>query len=247
MRVRGALPTLLVAACAAASAAPAAAEPVSGIHATLEQSFTTTKPGTPSGFTFHGRYHAAGDPGGPPPYMRKMVSYNTAGIRYDTSVPERCTASDIELAARGAAACPEGSKLGGGTTWTSFMGGPPQESEMELFNNANEQIILARSPLVVTVARGRIHPDGSVEFASPTCYPSVPGTTCPADTVLQLESKMTAPPYVRDGRSYMTTPARCPKSGSWLTPIRFWWANGTEETVVAAKPCSRPKAARRRR
>jgi hypothetical protein len=33
-------------------------------------------------------------------------------FRYDTSVPEQCTADDFELQFRGPAACPEGSRLG---------------------------------------------------------------------------------------------------------------------------------------
>ncbi len=90
----------------------AAAEPVDFPHGTIDQILTTTRPNTPTGFHFIGRYHAAGDRDAPPPYMRKMISYG--GPRRDTSVPERCTASDLELAVSGAAACPDGSRLGRG-------------------------------------------------------------------------------------------------------------------------------------
>src|SRR3954469_9675461 len=99
MRV-GAFAASLVA-CAVAAAAPALAAPVSGPHETVDQGWTTTAPGAPSGFSFDGTYHAAGDPDGNPPYMRRMIFYNPPGTRYDTSVPERCTATDAELALRG--------------------------------------------------------------------------------------------------------------------------------------------------
>jgi hypothetical protein len=175
--------------------------------------------------------------------MRRMISANESGLRYDTSVPDRCTASDVELALRGSAACPAGSRLGGGRTETAFMGGASQETQLELFNNAGEQIILAQSPLVTTVARGRIHPDGSVEFASPTCWPTVGPAPCPVDTVLQIASTMDVPAYTRTGadgatRSWLTTPATCPESGVWRNSIRFWWADGTEDAITIESPCS---------
>ena len=220
-------------------ATPAAAEPASGPYSTIDQRLTTTQPNAPTGFHFDGRYHAPGDPDGDPPYMRKMAFYNVAGVRWDTSVPERCTASDYELALRGAEACPAGSRLGGGTTTTSFLGGFRSTIDLDFLNNEGEQIIVARSPFVATVARGRIDSDGSVEFASPTCFPSVKPVPCPVDTVLQLGSSIVVPPYTRGSRSYMTSPRKCPAAGHWESPIRMWWADGAVETVVTRQPCNR--------
>ena len=243
---RSGLAVQLVLASIAAASGTALASPVSGPHQTVDHRLTTTQPDAPSGFSFDARYHAAGDPDAYPPYMRRMVSYSPPGLRYDTSVPERCSASDVELAAFGAAACPPGSRLGGGTSETAFLGGPPNTVELDFLNNTNEQIILARSPLLTTISRGRIHPDGSVEFASPTCYPSVPGATCPVDNVLQLSASIRVPAYTKssDGavRSWLTTPPKCPKAGHWQIPIRWWWADGTVDTVVTRQPCSAPAA-----
>src|ERR687896_246276 len=105
----------LVLGAAVVAPAGASAEPVEFTRGTIDQGLTSDLPGTPTGTRFSARYHAAGDPDAPPPYMRKMTFYPRAGWRWDTSVPERCTASDLELAARGAAACPEGSRIGGGS------------------------------------------------------------------------------------------------------------------------------------
>src|SRR5205823_5467140 len=52
-----------------ASAAAASAEPVGFAHGTIDQQWTTTQPGAPTGLTFTGTYHAAGNPQGDPPYM----------------------------------------------------------------------------------------------------------------------------------------------------------------------------------
>lgn len=249
-RVTGRWAAGIALALLAAWPAAAAGEPVSWERGTLDSTYTTKRANAPSGGTYFGRYHAAGDPEGNPPYMRRMIFYNPSGARRDTTVPELCTATDLELAMRGPEACPPGSRLGGGTTVTAFLGEYPTEVQLDLFNNTGEQIIVARSPMVATVARGKLHPDGSIEFASPTCYPALQPVPCPADTVLQLQTKMESPPYVRKGpdgtvRSYLTTPAKCPKSGYWRTPVRFWWADGAEDLVVSRQPCKRPRKKRR--
>jgi hypothetical protein len=245
--VRAGLLIQLLLAAAGAWPACAAASPASGPHETLDSQLTTTHPNAPAGFKFTGTYHAAGDPAGDPPYMRRMISY-PHGQRFDTSVPERCTASDIELATSGAAACPAGSRLGGGTTMTKFLGMFRSTVSVDFLNNTDEQIILARSPELSTVARGRIRPDGSVEFASPTCYPSFQPPGCPVDNVLQLQSSISVPPYTRSShgalRSYLTTPPKCPATGHWQTPIRLWWADGSVDTVVTEQPCTRHHSSR---
>jgi hypothetical protein len=246
--IRASLLAVLLLAAFGVWSAAAAAQPVSGPHETLDNQFSTTKPNAAAGFSFRGRYHAAGDPKANPPYMRKMIFYQPRGLRYDTSVPKRCSASDIELAARGAAACPAASRLGGGTASSVFLGTFPSTLVVDFFNNANEQIILARSPGLASVARGRIRPDGSVEFASPTCFPTVQPAGCPVDDVLQIESSLTVAPYTRSSggvvRSYLTTPPRCPASRHWSTPVRLWWADGSVDTVVTKQPCRRPRRRR---
>jgi hypothetical protein len=237
-------------ALAIAAPAPAAATPVSGPRERVDSQLTTKRPNAAAGFRYTGRYHAAGDPNGDPPYMRKMISYNPPGLRFDTSVPERCTATDLELALRGMDACPPGSRVGGGTADGKLMGFPPNRLEVDFVNNTGEQIIIARSPAFASVARGRIHPDGSVEFASPTCFPALQPPGCPVDNALQLGSHITVPPLKRSfngvTRSYLKTPPRCPRSGYWRTPIRFWWADGFVDTVVTRQRCKRRPTGKRR-
>ena len=238
----GLLIQLLLAPCAVWPGSAAAA-PVSGPHETVDNQLTTTQPNAPAGFHYTGRYHAAGDPNGDPPYMRKMVSYSPPGLRFDTSVPDRCTASDLELATQGAGACPPGSRLGGGTADGDFMGFR-STLNVDFLNNTDEQIMIVHSPGFASVARGKINPDGSIEFASPTCFPALNPPGCPVDDALQLGSDITVPAFTRsvDGvvRTYLTTPPDCPTSGHWDMPIRFWWADGSVDTVVTQQPCTAP-------
>jgi hypothetical protein len=221
--------------------AAAGAAPVTGPHETVDNQLTTTFPNAATGFHYIGRYHGAGDPNSDPPYMRKMVSYQPAGMRFDTDVPDRCSASDLELAVLGASACPPESRLGGGSADGKFMGST-SKLEVDFLNNTGEQILVVRSPLLASVSRGKIRPDGSVEFASPTCFPALSPPGCPIDDALQLGSDITVPTYIRsrDGvvRSYMTTPPVCPSSRHWDLPIRFWWADGSVDTVVVEQLCT---------
>jgi hypothetical protein len=224
----------------AASPACTVAAPVSGPHETLDNQFSTTRPDAPSGFSFAGHYHAADDPAGYPPYMRSMVFFPPAGLRYDTSVPDRCDATDVELVVLGASACSAGSRLGGGTSTAAFLGGAPSTVAVDFLNNTDEQIILARSPGLATVSRGRIRPDGSVAWASPTCFPSLQPVGCPVDDVLQLESSIAVPQYTRPAGTYLTTPPKCPATHHWETPVRLSWADGSVDTVTTRQPC-RPR------
>lgn len=255
MRWRVALALQLLGALSALSAAGAAAEPGSGPRATVDQSYTTKQPSSPTGLRFSGRYHAAGDEKGDPPFMRRMVFYPPPGVRYDTSVPDRCSASDFELGFEGPAACPAGSRLGGGTTEGVFMAPFAHDVVVDRFkhnlyvvNNTNEQIVLVESE-GFTVVRGRIHPDGSIEFSPPTCFPAPSTGRCVDDHVLQLGSSTFLPSYTKTSggrvRSYATTPARCPARGYWETRVRFWWADGSEDNVVTRQPCKRPRKSRR--
>jgi hypothetical protein len=225
-------------------AGPAAAEPGSGPRETVDQSFTTTAPDTPTGIGYTGRYHAAGDENAPPPYMRRMTFHPPAGFRFDTSVPEQCTATDVELSVRGPAACPAGSRLGEGTTEGLFMA-PITHSfvfdhfvhHVDLMNNANEQILLVESE-GWTVVRGQVHPDNSVEFNSPTCFPPPPGGGCPDEYIIQLGSTTSIAPITSASGSYATTPPTCPLAGHWDTTIKFWWSDGAIDSVVSRQPCS---------
>jgi hypothetical protein len=226
-----------------AAAAPALAEPASGPRQEIDQTFTTTAPNTPTGVGWDATYHAAGDPSSPPPYMERMTFYPPEGFRFDTSVPESCTATDAELAVRGPAACPAGSLVGQGETEGLFMA-PITKAfvfhefwhRIYLMNNAGEQIVLVEAE-GFEVMRGKFQPDGSLEFNPTTCFPRPP-TGCADDYIIQLRTTSFVPAYTNAKGSYATTPPTCPESGYWDTTVRFWWKDGNEDAVVTRQPCS---------
>jgi hypothetical protein len=229
----------------------AAAQPGTGTRETVNQSFTTKQPHSPTGLSFSASYHAADDQHGNPPYMRRVVFDPPRGMRYDTSVPESCSASDAELRVMGPAACPAGSRLGNGTVEGRVMEPVAHDFAIDHFkhpvdvvNNANEQILLIKSE-GYTVVRGHIRPDGSMAWNTPTCFPSPPAGGCVDDYILQLKSSTVLAPYKRTMggrvRSYATTPAKCPASGYWRTKARFWWRDGSVDRVVSKQPCRRKR------
>ena len=248
--VRVALLAQLVWALSALCAAGAAAQPASGPRETVNQPFTTTRPNSPTGVGYTGSYHAAGNAHGNPPFLRRMAFYPPRGVRFDTTVPARCSASDIELQLEGPAACPPGSRLGGGTgeglvlvPFAHSIVFDHYKHTLDVMNAANEQIILVKSE-GFTVVRGRIRPDGAIAFNLPTCFPAPPAGRCVDEYIMQLRSSTFLPRYTRTSRgrvrSYATTPAKCPARGYWQTTVRFWWANGAIDSVVTKEPC-RPR------
>ena len=227
----------------ALTAAPVAAQPASGPRETVDQSFTTTAPGAATGLAFSAAYHAAGDPQGNPPYLRRMVFQSPPGMRYDTSVPDRCTATDAQLAVMGPDACPAGSRIGTGTTdgifYFPFSGDQVVDRfhhTLHVLNGDHEQILLVESE-GYTVVRGRFTSDGSLEFDPPSCFPAPPAGGCADDYILQLKSATTIPAITRAGRAYATTPPSCPSTGEWETTLRYWWSDGSTDAVVTRQPC----------
>ncbi len=226
----------------------ASADPGSFPRGTVDQTFTATRSNTPTGLGFSARYHAAGDESGNPPYMRRMVFHPPPGMRYDTTVPEACTASDFELSFRGPAACPPGSRLGEGSTEGVFTAPGAEQvvldnfiHHIDVFNNVGEQLILVETEQEGwAVVRGRFLPDGSLVFESPTCFPTPP-TGCVDDHVLQTATQSFVPAYTRTvggtTLSYATTPPACPRVKHWSSTIDFFWADGAVDSVVTTQPC----------
>jgi hypothetical protein len=244
MRCRGVI--AVAGAAFALLPASAAALPGHGPREDIDQSFTSTKPGTPTGASWKGTYHAAGNKRGTPPYMLKMIFYPPKGMRYDTNVPAKCTAPDAVLQVMGPNACPPGSLIARGSTQGIFYQPIGHAFEFDRFdhkiyvmNNTNEQIILVEAE-GYAVVRGKVRPDGSQVFVNPTCFPEPP-TGCVDDYVLQTGSASKLARYTRavNGavKSYATTPQACPRSGYWRSVVKFWWKGGAVDSVVTKQPC----------
>ena len=244
---RGGRAGLLLAALLALVPASAAAQPGSGPRESINEGLTTARPGASTGVSWYARYHGAGNPRKNPPYLYRMTYHAPAGFRYDTSVPARCTASDVELQSQGPSACPKGSRLGGGRAWGIFFVPFAQPvvfdrytHHLDIMNGAHQQIVLVHSE-GWTVVRGDIRPDGSIAYTPTTCFPAPPSGKCANDYIMQLGSQTALHPYAkRSGgrtRRYATTPPTCPSRGYWVTRVEFWWSDGTHDNVASHEPC----------
>ena len=178
-----------------------------------------------------------------------------AGSRLDTSVPGRCTATDEELKQRGEAACPSASRIGSGTADIKPMLFPTISYTSAFFNDANEQVELftADPPAPPVVVHGFIR-GNILDSPIPTCLNGgFAPRDCPSDQVALKGNVVDIPVYTRGGRSYFTTPPRCPASRRWRSPISFHYGDGSVERLVTEQPCDparlavgRPRASARR-
>jgi hypothetical protein len=217
-----------------------------GKRQTASFTFTTRRPGAPTGTVFSVDWRNPDDPEGKPYSVARLVVIFPAGAVIDTSVPEQCKASDAELLAQGAAACPSGSRIGGGTivSDTGSSGDfPPRfvHSDVDNFNGDQEVIGVADatdSPVIPGVTRTvtRSPIDGNTVT---TDFPAFPGNP-PPDKYSALRSlRLSGDPIVRGRHAYLRTPPWCPRSRRWTTRLRFTYRDGVTQRVKAHSPCRR--------
>ena len=84
--------------------------------------------------------------------------------------------------------------------------------DLFVLNSADGQILLVKSE-GYTVLHGHLRPDGSMDFAPPTCFPSPP-TGCADDYVLQTKTATSIP-------AYTCCAALTPAPYSTLLPVTF--------------------------
>ena len=223
-----------------AAVAPASAQD----RQTFQGTFTTPTSGAPTGLVEAIDYTNPSDPAQKPPAVHRVVIRLHPGARIDTSVPERCTASDADFTARGAAACPEGSLVGHGAldVDTGLVAGPfPRvvETRTTAFNAENALILFVEStnttPTIRTVAR---FPVSENTFTAEV--PPLPGAP-PPDPFLSIKRVRLTLNEVTTGsgsarRAYLTTPPSCP--GSWTNVAEFTYRDGVTQVVESASPCT---------
>jgi hypothetical protein len=208
--------------------------------------FTTTQPGAPTGFSLSVDFHDPANPGGKPYSVARMIVRGPAGTVIDTSLPDQCKATDAQLLAQGATACPAGSRIGGGTivSDTGSTGAfPPRfvTNRVDNFNNANELIGVADatdSPVVPGVTRTvtRSPINGTTTISD---FPAFPGNPPPDSFSAISTIRLAGSAYVRGARAYARTPPTCPSSGSWIVELTFTYRDGVAQTVHSPTPCSR--------
>jgi hypothetical protein len=202
--------------------------------------FTKEGPGRPTGLTLDINYRNPDDPGGKPPAVRRVVTTLAKGARYDTSVPALCEASNAELMAEGAAACPRRSRVGRGQVRVDTgVPGPGRfvEANIVFLNNTDQLIYVntvrgtgARSVIRARVTRRRI-----ITNVAP--LPGTPPDGGSVDTVHVDDFTITRN---HGRRAYIRTPRRCPASGRWTNAVTFTYHDGVKQRVESRSPCRRP-------
>lgn len=231
----------LLALIAGAALLPAAAsgQAESEPRQTADSVLKDMRPGETTATVTEIDYFDPADPPAKPPAVRKVEIIDPKGTVIDTSVPELCTASDGELMAQGAEACPPGSQVGKG--FLRLDTGLPEpgrflEADIVLLNNTDQLIFLStiRGSGAVVVTRSSL-----VGRTVTTEVPMLPGTP-PDGAALDLARTKLRPISVdRDGTeaSYVRTPSRCPRRGFWTVEHVFTYSDGEAQTVESRTPC----------
>src|SRR5204862_7227389 len=114
-----------------------------GSRQTAKLKFTRHAAGKPTALRGHIDYVNPDDPSAKPPAVREVDITLARGARYDTSVPDLCTASDAELMLLGAAACPDRSVVGHAlVTVDTGVPGPARivTADVDFLNNTGQMI-----------------------------------------------------------------------------------------------------------
>jgi hypothetical protein len=216
-----------------------------GSRQVAEYTLSERKEGRPTAARLLVDYQNPDDPEAKPPAVRKVVTVLPKRGRFDPSVPGSCTATDAELMAQGAAACPEESAIGGGvvTVDTGFPGpGRIVTADVEFFNNAEdpdgEFIFLntvrdsgARTVIRADLTRRRTITDAGM----------LPGTPPDGGAIDTVDVSVAEVSRRIDGerQAYVTTPGRCPPDRTWTTRVRFTYADGVSQVVPTENHCRR--------
>jgi hypothetical protein len=233
-------------ALAGAAAVPALA--LAGSDARQEARYTLTEKlaGQETGERFKFDYVNPDDPDAKPPAVEKVVTKLPRRGHFDTSVPASCEASDAELMALGADACPEDSLIGGGVVTVDT--GLPEPgrivtADVVFANNAEDadgEFIYINTvrdgSLARTVIRADVKRRKTVTLAG--TLPGTPPDGGSIDTVaFEIDS------ISKGQNNYITTPPRCPR-GHWVTRVRFFYPDDVSQVERTRTPCSEVGPAR---
>jgi hypothetical protein len=230
------------AAVALSGVAPARAQTASRQSAKVV--FVEKRPGVSSGLAFDVDYVNPSDPEGKPPAVRTVSETLAPGARFDTTVPARCDASDVQLMAQGETACPPGSTVG--TGYIRIDTGFPEPNrffdvDVTFLNNTDQLIFLSRERKTGArvVSRATIQGGHLTSTAPP-----LPGTPPDGGALDVVHTRFGAISREVGGerRGYITTPSACPRGGAWTNTLAFTYADGVTQTVASQSPCSRPGA-----
>ena len=185
----------------------------------LDFGFTSKQPGSASGDSLVIDYFNPTNPAAKPFAVDEIVLTFHPGTKIDTSVPAQCKATDPQLMAQGADACPDASIVGGGVIKLD-TGLPAQRrltTDATLINNKDELIMLAEERMTKFRFVARAEARGRTVT---TPVPAVPGG--PPDNQVAIDVVDVDVRKISNARgNYITTPGSCPSSGRWTNRGTF--------------------------
>ena len=149
-------------------------------------------------------------------------------------------ASDAQLVAQGATACPAGSRLGSGRldtdTGSAVLIPRYVENKVTTFNAEGEVIVLAESSEPPTRAVSRAKIEGA---SITTQVPPLPGNPPPDPYTAFKRLRIASEAAIRAGRAYARTPPGCPSAGYWTNTVILIYRDGRREDLKSRSPCRR--------
>jgi hypothetical protein len=199
---------------------------------TVALTFSSARPGAPSGLDVHASWTDPGGTNGVPKAVTKMKFVGHPGTRFDTSALPRCRASDEDIANLSVRACPRSSKIGSVQGQGLIVTGNPFNTIATLFNARRKIIVIVR---LVDDGRLVTYFRDDVRGSSVDVNLKIPGGVA----LTKFDAHL--PPHVRrvhgKRRAYMRTPPTCPPSGVWTTTATFTYRDGSTEQRTASTPC----------
>jgi len=202
----------------------------------IRLAFGSKEPGTRTAMALHIRFTKRGEPNAKPSPIRRIRIEAPQGTAFHSTRVPVCRASDPEVMALGPDACPEGSRIGGGTIVVVTGFGPPFDpfaSPTAVFNDGRGWLEVSQTPSNpgLTVAVTRLAVNGSTISGDIAATPGGPPDFQTAVSTVDLSFPAS--------KGYITTPRSCPASGGWARTRR------SPSPTGRPSPCGPRRPARR--
>jgi hypothetical protein len=199
-------------------------------EATLQFTYSSQTPGSPSGIDSLATWSDPGEPAGKPKEIQRIRVVFHPGTRLDTSALPRCRASNVTVQRLALAACPRSTLLGTVHGKGVISTGAIFDPVATLFNGKREIIVV-----VMLGNRLLTNFRDDVRTRSITIKAKIPRGIA----LTSFRPHIPAHFRKRGGRrrAYMRTPPTCPPTGLWTTGVTFTYRDGSTQTLSATTPC----------